>query len=166
MADEDKTPDRDRVPAESAEEGYRVGYQCPPKHTQFKPKQSGNPKGRPRRTPRLKEEFMKVWGEKVQIREGTRVVRMSNVEAFVRAAVRRAINGDTKAIRAILLLSQIDEATAQGNNDSETSQSAHDKAILADFITRNKETANEKAADEGDNATESAEAVRSAPKEP
>mgnify|MGYP000952208639 CR=1 FL=1 len=29
-------------------ESYRVGYRCPPKEYQFKPGQSGNPKGRPK----------------------------------------------------------------------------------------------------------------------
>ena len=33
---------------QSAEGDYEVGYGKPPKHSRFKPGQSGNPKGRPR----------------------------------------------------------------------------------------------------------------------
>ena len=34
--------------SEEKTDGYEVGYRKPPKHSQFKPGQSGNPNGRPR----------------------------------------------------------------------------------------------------------------------
>ena len=35
---------------EENDQEYPVGYRKTPKHTQFKPGQSGNPKGRPRKS--------------------------------------------------------------------------------------------------------------------
>ena len=44
------TPENHPEPEKNAEgkPTYEVGYKKPPKHGQFKPHQSGNPKGRPR----------------------------------------------------------------------------------------------------------------------
>jgi hypothetical protein len=40
-----------------ANNDYEVGYRRPPKHTRFKPGQSGNPLGRPKIGPSLKADL-------------------------------------------------------------------------------------------------------------
>jgi hypothetical protein len=62
------------------EKPYRVGYGRPPLETRFKPNQSGNPKGRPRRPPSWRAVVEKVLEEKVEIRVGDRILRMSNAK--------------------------------------------------------------------------------------
>ena len=49
----DTTPDRrnDAFPSSPSEEEYKVGPGRPPKEYQFKPGQSGNPKGAKRKEP-------------------------------------------------------------------------------------------------------------------
>ena len=47
---------------------YEVGYRKPPKHTRFKPGQSGNLRGRPKGTKNLKTDLMEELGEKILIR--------------------------------------------------------------------------------------------------
>ena len=43
---------------ESKNDDGRVGFKRPPKHTRFKPGQSGNPKGRAKHVRNLKTEFL------------------------------------------------------------------------------------------------------------
>src|ERR1700742_2968486 len=60
-------PSDDRKPKSDG-----VGYKRPPKHTQFRPGQSGNPKGRPKGTQNLKSDLREELGEIVRVREGDR----------------------------------------------------------------------------------------------
>ena len=53
----------------SRDDDDRVGYRRPPKHTRFKPGQSGNPKGRPKHAPNLKTEFLEELGDDVTVRK-------------------------------------------------------------------------------------------------
>jgi hypothetical protein len=62
--------------ASSAEEEYKVGPGRPPKEHQFKPGQSGNPKGRKRKEPSLlpdlKQLFELAFSQKVKVTQGER----------------------------------------------------------------------------------------------
>jgi hypothetical protein len=59
-----------------SEDEYKVGPGRPPKEHQWKPGQSGNPKGAKRKTrsliPELKEEFERVFGQKLRVTQGDR----------------------------------------------------------------------------------------------
>src|SRR5262245_17294422 len=115
---------------------YRVGYGRPPLETRFKPNQSGNPKGRPRRPLSLRAVVEKVLEEKIDIREGDRVLRMSNRQALVRAALRRALNGDPKLLRALAQMMRAEIGLEQPQDEAAVRVSASDEAILADFLAR------------------------------
>lgn len=137
MAHKKKASRRRRDSSGSPEEApYRVGYGRPPQATRFKPKQSGNPKGRPRRIPTLSAVFKKVLEEQVEIREGERVRRMSNLHVLVRNAVRRAQNGDPKLLRVLSIMLRIELGSPPEDTDADEFNSATDEAILADFIAR------------------------------
>ena len=62
--------------APPAEEEYRVGPGRPPKEHQWKPGQSGNPKGAKRKKrsliPELKEQFERVFSQKLKVTQGDR----------------------------------------------------------------------------------------------
>ena len=65
-----------------------VGYGRPPRHSRFKPGQSGNPKGRPERkaSARAREQdfsalLRKILKETLLLREGDRVLTVSKMEA-------------------------------------------------------------------------------------
>lgn len=87
---------------EGSSSDYAIGYRKPPKHSQFKPGKSGNPRGRPRGRKNLITTFHEIMHEKVPIREGGRLRKISKFEAVIRILWQRASGGDPKAIAAIL----------------------------------------------------------------
>lgn len=46
---------------------YKVGYGCPPKEHQFKPGQSGNPKGRPKKNNNFAEDVLEEMSEMITV---------------------------------------------------------------------------------------------------
>ena len=64
-----------------AEPPYDTGYGKPPKHTQFKPGHSGNPRGRPRGQQNFKTVIEQALNEKITIREGDRTRKVTRMEA-------------------------------------------------------------------------------------
>jgi len=118
------------------EKPYQVGYGRPPLETRFKPNQSGNPKGRPRRPLSWRAVVEKVQEEKVAIRDGDRILRMSNREAVARAAFRRMLNGDPKLMRTVALLMRGEIGLEPPEDERAARVSASDEAILADYRAR------------------------------
>src|SRR5262245_1100609 len=136
MASKIKKIRQARIGEAADDKPYRVGYGRPPLATRFKPNQSGNPKGRPRRSPSLCAVVQKVMDEKVEIRESERVLRMSNRQALARAALRRALNGDPKLLRALALMMRTEIGLEQPGDEAAIRVSASDEAILADYLAR------------------------------
>ena len=85
-------------------EPYKVGYRKPPKHTQFKPGRSGNPRGRSKGTKNLKTDLIEVLGEKVLVREGDRQVWVSKQRAAVMTLVAKTLKGDGRAAGHLIAL--------------------------------------------------------------
>lgn len=84
--------------------GYAVGYRRPPKHSRFKPGQSGNRKGRPPR----RQEALDVAGlldEPIPVSQAGAAREMSGFEVGVRKLVSRALkDGDLQAALEFLRL--------------------------------------------------------------
>jgi hypothetical protein len=81
-------------------EGYEVGYGKPPKHSQFKPGQSGNPNGRPKREVDLHAEVQKVLNQKLVIVEKGKKRTITKREAMLmHVANQGAGKGDLRAIK-------------------------------------------------------------------
>ena len=74
-----------------------VGYKNPPEHSQFKPGQSGNPRGRPKGSRNTATMLNEILREKVTVNQGGRRVRMSRLEVMIRTSVRKAVQGDSRA---------------------------------------------------------------------
>ena len=86
------SPDRD----------YEVGYGKPPKHTQFKPGQSGNPRGRPRRTKNIERLIQAELDKVITVTEGGRTKHATKRELIVTQLINRAIKGDSKSLQHLL----------------------------------------------------------------
>ena len=61
-----------KPPRDPGDAPYEIGYCKPPKHTRFKPGQSGHPSGRPRGQRNFRTAVREALQEKVTIREGER----------------------------------------------------------------------------------------------
>lgn len=83
---------------------YEVGYGRPPKKTQFKPGQSGNPKGRPRGAKGEDTIFRQVISTKVPMSVRGKVRQVPLLEAVWMRIAGDALKGNSKA--AMLLLNR------------------------------------------------------------
>jgi hypothetical protein len=81
---------------------YAVGYGKPPVHSRFKRGVSGNPKGRPRGSRNPPAVIYAILNEKISVRLGDKVQRISKFEALMHNITAKALKGDSKAIKTIL----------------------------------------------------------------
>jgi hypothetical protein len=114
-----------------------VGYKRPPRHTRYRPGQSGNPRGRPKGTRNLATDLGEEIAERIPIREGERRLRVSKQRAMLKALVAKALKGDTRAASIVLQLVErivTPEITRAGPADDDLSED--EDAILERFIDR------------------------------
>ncbi|MCH9806882.1 MAG: hypothetical protein K0U74_04050 [Alphaproteobacteria bacterium] len=81
---------------------YDVGYGKPPKHTQFQPGQSGNPRGRPKKSKNVDTLLEKELDAIVTLQEGGKPIRITKREAIIKQFVNLAIKGNAKPLQMVL----------------------------------------------------------------
>jgi Family of unknown function (DUF5681) len=113
---------------------YSIGYKKPPSHTQFRPGQSGNPKGRPKHAATLPDVFSKELRTRVPIVTNGKRRKVSMLEAIVKQHLNKAANGDSKA--AAMVLNHLKEnKPGIGDNLGESVQefrAVHNRRVAAD----------------------------------
>ena len=129
-----------------SDQEYRVGPGRPPKEYQFKPGQSGNPKGARRKprsvAPDLKALFERALGGKVTLRQGDREKIITKGAAGIEQLVNQFAKGDRHARRDLFALAArfgVDLVAGQGEGLEQTvaaALSANDEALLADYVRR------------------------------
>jgi len=129
-----------------SDQDYRVGPGRPPKEYQFKPGQSGNPKGargKPRSiAPDLKALFERALSAKVTLRQGEQEKIITKAAAGIEQLVNQFAKGDRHARRDLLTLAErlgVDLVAGQGDALEQTvaaALSANDEALLADYVQR------------------------------
>lgn len=77
-----------------------TGYKNPPEHSRFKPGESGNPKGRPRKKPSNPYQLMlSTLQEKTAVIVGGKRKFMTKGEYIYQSQVNKAMQGDRNALR-------------------------------------------------------------------
>lgn len=120
---------------------YQVGYGRPPRHSRFRPGQSGNPKGRRKKhRPDHNIDLLSVLSQRVLIREGDRKRYITKLEAFFQSLVNRAATGDAKAstiLLPLLLQLRIIKIPVGGEENSDPrSLIEEDGKLLEDFFAQ------------------------------
>ena len=114
---------------------YEVGYKRPPKETQFKPGQSGNPNGRPKGARNLKTDLADELQERIVLREGGERRTVSKQRALLKRLMERALNGDTRAASLIInMAARFLDQTEDEAHDTPLSDT--DRAILEAYVAR------------------------------
>jgi hypothetical protein len=83
-----------------------VGYGRPPLHSQFKPGQSGNPRGRPKGARSTQKILHDELHQKIKVVEGGRRVSMTKLEYLIRKLVNGAMQKGPKEFDVLLKLMQ------------------------------------------------------------
>jgi hypothetical protein len=126
---------------------YMIGKGRPPRDHQFRPGESGNPAGRPRRDPDLADLFRKELGKTVEVNEQGQKLALSKREAVVKALVDASARGDLRAINTLFVFL---ERSAEDVTDT-PEHAPEDAEIVSSFAGR---------------TTNPADAVSSTPAEP
>jgi hypothetical protein len=110
-----------------------VGYGRPPKATQFKRGQSGNPKGRPKGTRPVGAVLQEILGQKIAVTENGRTRRLPALEVMLRRLANDAMRSEPVALKLILsLFDRYGDSPEAGIRFDEVL--AEDKAILENFL--------------------------------
>ena len=131
---------------QTSKSGYEVGYRKPPKHTRFKPGQSGNPRGRPKGTNNLKTDLMEELVEKIVIREGDQSHKVSKQRAVVKTLVARTLKGDARSATLLTSMMMRLLETGEGAPDVEDTLVDNELEILGAFADRVKRDVDRNAA--------------------
>ena len=112
---------------------YSIGYKKPPKANQFKPGQSGNPKGRPEGSKNLATDLMEELKQIIIVKESGEPLKITKQRALVKSLSAKALNGNVPAINTLLkLISQTQTSELLAIETPEVSE--NDKAILDAFL--------------------------------
>jgi hypothetical protein len=106
-----------------SEPEYKVGYCNPPRHTQFKPGVSGNPKGRPPGRPNFKTMVERAAYLKVPVRQGQETQSMPLFQAVLFGVGLKGARGDHRCATVFFneVRIQPDEAIVPRSESSQPS---------------------------------------------
>jgi Family of unknown function (DUF5681) len=117
-----------------------VGYKRPPVHSRFQKGQSGNPRGRPKRVADFMEDAVEILGGTVTGQAKGKSLTLPTVQAVFRTVCRRALKGDSQALRRVIELmltlepAARDKARDKEENDARLREAArkYDRLMGAD----------------------------------
>jgi hypothetical protein len=127
-----KTPTKAKNSRTRRADADEVGYGRPPKDRQFKPGQSGNPRGRPKGAKNQATILHEILHRKLTIRDRGRTRSVPLIEAMLMKFAEEALRGNPKA--AAFLLNRY--GPAEQDEAAPTELSRDDQDILDAFTQR------------------------------
>jgi len=117
---------------------YSVGYGKPPRHSQFKKGQSGNPRGRAKGTRNLPSLIMSGLNELVTITENGKRRKITKLEAMTKQLANKGASGDPKATQLLIGMLQLYEGRVEARSENAALGDADRQlvALLFDRIRR------------------------------
>lgn len=122
------------------EKDDEMGYGRPPKRTQFRAGQSGNPSGRPKGVRNFRTELLEELAEPITISEGECEITVSKQRACIKALVAAAIAGNARACGALVALC----AKYDGDVEPDGQLAPDDRELLDAFAARGAKRRNER----------------------
>jgi len=114
---------------------YDIGYGRPPRHAQFRPGQSGNPRGRSRGSRNLRSDLEDELNQRIVVTTQGKKRSISRQQALVKTLVTRALQADGKSVNALLGL-MLRLLPLSDDQAVEVDLSESDKAILEAYEKR------------------------------
>ena len=149
MSKDDNNRPADCAPAaapETPDQEYKIGPGRPPKEHQFKPGQSGNPKGAKRKPPSialdLKLALDRALNKPIKLKQGDKERTVSMAVAGIEQLVAQYVKGDRHARRHLMALAEklcVDLMAGQ-RQAIEQSLAANHEAILSAYVQRQNNT--------------------------
>ena len=112
----------------------KVGYKNPPVESRFKPGQSGNPSGRPKKKLTPMEAFFAELDKPIVVKEGGKKRRMTREQALLMKTYSDAMAGDPSSRR--IVYSIIERRSTSAAAAAPVDLSADDEAILQAFLEK------------------------------
>jgi len=113
---------------------YTVGYGRPPRHSQFRPGESGNPRGRQPGLNNFMTDLRRALRLPVKVKDGGRWRKMSSQEAALMLLRETALHKGARALERLLELAY--RLNNEPAPDAAEPLSAADEAILSEYIER------------------------------
>jgi len=114
---------------------YEVGYCRPPRHTQWRLGESGNPRGRPKGLNNFSTDLKRVLKMPVKLKAGGRMRNVSSQQASLMLLREKALQASLRHLERFL------ELAHRHNNEPTPDNSVdplpdEDRAILAEYVAR------------------------------
>lgn len=112
----------------------KIGYMNPPKHSRFRPGQSGNPCGRKKGSINTLTLLEMALNEQVNVDSVAGTRRITKKQAIMLQLVNQSAKGELKATAQILPLMQQLDSRNESLNKQRKAISSDDKAIIQRFL--------------------------------
>jgi hypothetical protein len=115
---------------------YEIGFGKPPRSTQFKPGQSGNPAGRPRGAKNFATAIEEELQARVTVTENGKRRRISKREIIAKHLVNKAASGDLRAIPLLLNETRTRESIPADGGPDAVFDTAEDQHVFESILRR------------------------------